>query len=211
MTKCTACGYGNQDSVGMCGACGNNLRAASAAPLGASPSGASGPSGAADEALDEIARQQQNPGLFPSEVTELYRSGRRLAAHHALSAAARAQPAQGQRWSVWLDDLRLWAEPGRSPSMFTFNGMGTMLYGKYQLHSDNTRIATLYFVFAFLPLFPIESYLVSPAPTKGWRSSWYFLGQTPMAPGARKVRWVIPAGLAMIAAYAVLVGLSVVD
>jgi hypothetical protein len=44
--------------------------------------------------------------------------------------------------------------------MSTFNGIGTHIYGKYDLHQDGSYIATEWVVFVFLPLVPIKSYRI---------------------------------------------------
>ena len=48
-----------------------------------------------------------------------------------------------------------------APTMYTFNGIGTTLYGRrnYDPHSQS-YIATLYFTFIFLPIIPLASYRV---------------------------------------------------
>lgn len=47
-----------------------------------------------------------------------------------------------------------------APSMFTFNSVGTMLYGARDRWPDGTYVATLCAVVAFMPVFPIAAYRV---------------------------------------------------
>jgi len=50
---------------------------------------------------------------------------------------------------------------GSAPSMFTFNGIGTTLYGRRAVDkATQTYVATLFFVFLFIPVFPIAAYRV---------------------------------------------------
>lgn len=45
--------------------------------------------------------------------------------------------------------------------MYTFNGIGTTLYGKREINSaDGTYIATKWFVLAYFPVIPLGSYRV---------------------------------------------------
>src|ERR1035437_7674128 len=51
--------------------------------------------------------------------------------------------------------------------MFSLNGFGTALYGKSEVKSDDSYIATEWFVLLFLPIFPIASYRVLRGNTSG--------------------------------------------
>ena len=42
--------------------------------------------------------------------------------------------------------------------MFSINGIGTSLYGKSEVESDGSYVATKWFIVLFLPLFPLGSY-----------------------------------------------------
>ena len=70
------------------------------------------------------------------------------------------------------------AEPiGSAPSMFTFNGIGTTLYGKRAFDkTTQTYVATLFFVFLFIPLFPIAAYRVKHV----GRNQYQFFGKVPL-------------------------------
>jgi hypothetical protein len=60
--------------------------------------------------------------------------------------------------------------------LMRINGIGTTLHGRE--HADpkaGTYVATRYFTFFYIPLFPVGCYCVRPAATGGW----YFLGQVP--------------------------------
>ena len=64
-----------------------------------------------------------------------------------------------------------------TPTMYTFNGIGSKLYGKrdFDPHTQS-YIATLYFTFVFLPIFPLASYRVRDA----GGSRYQFLGKVPL-------------------------------
>ena len=62
----------------------------------------------------------------------------------------------------------------KAPSLFTFNGIGTMLYGHRDYDSaTKSYIATLYFTVLFIPIFPIAAYRVISESGRGYR----FLGK----------------------------------
>jgi len=63
------------------------------------------------------------------------------------------------------------------PSLHTINGIGTTLYGKTDPKPDGSHMATYYFVFFFIPIFPISRYRVIPT-GGGYR----FLGKGPLRP-----------------------------
>ena len=46
--------------------------------------------------------------------------------------------------------------------MYSFNGTGTTLYGKREIKSDGSYIATQWFILFYLPIFPMDSYRVLP-------------------------------------------------
>ena len=50
--------------------------------------------------------------------------------------------------------------------MFTFNGTGTMLYGKRDKQPDGSYIATKWLVLFYLPVLPLGSYRVWPGTTE---------------------------------------------
>jgi tetratricopeptide (TPR) repeat protein len=86
--------------------------------------------------------------------------------------------------------------------MYTFNGIGSMLYGKYQKESDGSFIATIWLVLVFVPLWPFAAYLVLRNPEG---EGWLFLARAPLPPLARGARVATAAAVltAMIAAYAI--------
>ncbi len=99
-------------------------------------------------------------------------------------------------WARWrrrfgdLNDLaqsllahrRLFIKPLRSaPAMFTYNGIGTRLYGRSELDAnDGTFVATLFAVVVFIPVFPIASYLVRDSAEKPGRA-WNFMAKVPLS------------------------------
>jgi len=50
--------------------------------------------------------------------------------------------------------------------MYSFNGIGTTLYGKREVEADGSYIATKWFVILLLPIFPLGSYRVWRGKTK---------------------------------------------
>jgi hypothetical protein len=99
-------------------------------------------------------------------------------------------------WSRWrrrfgdLNDLaesllahrRLFIKPlGSAPTMFTYNGIGTRLYGRSELDvNDGTFVATLFAVVVFIPVLPIASYLVRDSAEKPGRA-WNFMAKVPLS------------------------------
>jgi len=64
-----------------------------------------------------------------------------------------------------------------APGMFTFNGIGTKLYGSRDYDSrTGTHVSTLYFTFVFLPILPLASYRVRHV----GGSRYQFFGTVPM-------------------------------
>jgi hypothetical protein len=67
------------------------------------------------------------------------------------------------------------------PRMFTYNGIGTSMYGRSDLDvNDGSYVATLYLVVLFIPIFPIASYLVRDGQGSG-RRSWIVMAKVPAA------------------------------
>src|SRR5262249_26293676 len=93
--------------------------------------------------------------------------------------------------------------PSGAPSLFTFNGFGTMLYGAEEHDvATQTHIATAYSTLCFLPILPQCSYIVQPA---GF-GRWYFLGAVPLARFHRVWRWIA----AIVPAVAGLCGVALI-
>ena len=76
-----------------------------------------------------------------------------------------------------------------APSMFTFNGIGTRLYGKRNYDSaSQSYIATLYFTILYAPIFPLSAYRVRHA----GGNQYQFLGKVPL-------KWTTFIGPAVVA------------
>jgi hypothetical protein len=153
------------------------------ADVGSAPAGPE--AGWPSDRLDQIEREEGPPALFPDDVRALYAGGQRIAAHRALVAATRS-PVDAARRKPWIDNMRLWMEASRPPTMFTFNGIGTRLYGKDDAGLDGTHVGTLYFVVLYIPVLATSAYLVRPA---GW-GSWNFYGSTPIPRAGRTRAWI---------------------
>jgi hypothetical protein len=66
------------------------------------------------------------------------------------------------------------------PPLTTINGMGCTIYGRTPFAGDPAwYMTTYYFVFLFIPIFPIRRYLVADAPGGGW----YFRASAPLTTG----------------------------
>src|SRR5262245_41604869 len=73
-------------------------------------------------------------------------------------------------------------QPGQPPSLFTFNGIGTMMYGSRDFDEmTGTYVTSACFTVFFVPIFVIGSYRVADAPAEGWLSTggWHVLGKVP--------------------------------
>jgi hypothetical protein len=81
-----------------------------------------------------------------------------------------------------------------APTLYTINGIGTMLYGQQDEDArTGSHVATLYFTFLCIPVFPIACYRV----IKKGNGAWSFLGKVPYSD--REIRrWIIFA-IAVIA------------
>ena len=90
-----------------------------------------------------------------------------------------------------LENRRLFVRPiGRAPAMATFNGIGTMLYGRRDFDpADGAHFATLWFTLLFIPLIPLRQYLVRDV----GGGSYEFLGMVPMSRGPRQMRQIVVA------------------
>ncbi len=155
--------------------------------------------------LRRISREVGDSGLFSPEVHRLYEAGKARKAQAVFKAQVAKELNSGRkrRQQQYLDDTYLWLDPlGSAPSMHTVNGIGTMLYGNYKPNPDGVHIATLWFVFVFLPVFPIAAYVVR----KAGGNSWTFYAKAPLPPFARI--WRVGIG-GVIAAAAIAIGAMV--
>lgn len=155
--------------------------------------------------LEAIELEEDDLDLFPDRVVEAYKSGpmgpRR--AYGLLKSHVKREPnaQRKKRQQFWLERSRLWATEGKAPSQFTFNGIGTRLYGQREPNpADGSYIATLYLVFLFIPVIPLSSHWVSPGEGGG---VWVH-GSVPPPAGVWKPTFLI-WGLGA-AAFALLIG-----
>jgi tetratricopeptide (TPR) repeat protein len=148
--------------------------------------------------LRRICREVGDPGLFPPEVHRQYEAGKARKAQAVLRAhvSKELNSARKRRQQQYLDDTYLWLEPlGKAPTMHTINGIGSMLYGNYKPNADGVHIATLWFVFVFVPVFPLAAYVVRKADG----NSWNFYAKAPLPPFARFWRLGVVAVTALVA------------
>lgn len=89
--------------------------------------------------------------------------------------------------------------------MFTFNGVGTLLYGKRDVDQDGWYTATKFFCVLYFPLVPLSCHRVRKLPTTGpflLRTSNYEMYPIDAnIPQARNVylAFYIPMGIAFLA------------
>ncbi len=148
--------------------------------------------------LRRISREIGDQGLFPAEVHALYEAGKARKAQAALRShiPKELNSARKRRQQQYVDDVYLWLEPmGKAPTMHTVNGIGSMLYGHYKPNADGVYVATLWFVFVFLPVYPIAAYVVR----KAGGNSWNFYAKAPLPPFARIWRLGLAAVVALVA------------
>jgi hypothetical protein len=95
-----------------------------------------------------------------------------------------ATPEEQKTVDEWIETTRKRAVLGNTkpinsvPTMYTFNGIGTTLYGKRAFDkSTQTYIATLFFVVLFFPVFPIAAYRVRNA----GGNQYQFFGKVPLS------------------------------
>jgi len=95
---------------------------------------------------------------------------------------------------IALEGVKQIASP---PTMFTFNGIGTRLYGKrgYDPHSQS-YVSTLFFTFIFLPIFPLASYRVRNV----GGGQYQFLGKVPL----KLTAFIAPAIVAVVIGFLML-------
>ncbi|MEZ4409594.1 MAG: hypothetical protein R3A52_24450 [Polyangiales bacterium] len=79
-----------------------------------------------------------------------------------------------------------------APSLFTMNGVGTMLYGSRDARDDGSYIATRFFTLLFVPLIPIDAWRVRDA----GHQRYYFLAREPLSRLTRNYRRLV-AGAAL--------------
>lgn len=146
--------------------------------------------------LWRIVIEQGDADLFPVEVHQLYEQGRIPQARAALKQAAATEPDRERkaRQLRYAADPYLWSEPLRSaPSLFTFNGIGTRLYGRRNPQPNGLYVSTLWFIVLFVPVYPLQSYVVAD----GEEGGWHFYAKAPLSATARGARWAAMAAVAL--------------
>jgi tetratricopeptide (TPR) repeat protein len=150
-------------------------------------------------AMDEL---QKDPALAPILANT---RGKKLYAALKLRLAGENNPTRRRLLEEVLANRRWFLEPiTRAPSLSTVNGIGTMLYGESEKEADGTYIATLFFVFVFIPIFPIAQYLVRDL---GGRK-WSFFGKVPASSSVTRWRRAVGLGVLLTVAAAALAGIE---
>jgi tetratricopeptide (TPR) repeat protein len=91
--------------------------------------------------------------------------------------AARRGPGEERALDAILARRRLFTAPvGSAPALFTFNGIGSRIYGRSDPAPDGSYVGTLFFTLLYLPIWPIAQYLVA---SEG--SRYLFLGKVPLS------------------------------
>lgn len=79
------------------------------------------------------------------------------------------------------------------PGLFTLNGCGTSLAGKRDHHAGSgSYVTTQVLTILWIPVLPLAAYRVIPA----GGNHYHFLGREPLSNLARRLRWLIIAGVA---------------
>ncbi len=88
-----------------------------------------------------------------------------------------------------LQDRRLFVRPIQgAPTMLTFNGCGTTLYGRQEFNpADGTHFATLWITLLFIPLIPLREYLVRDV----GGGQYQFLGKVSFSQKTRRIRQIV--------------------
>lgn len=144
---------------------------------------------------------------FQKDAIELAAASRYKESLAKLEAARQFASSDGEKSTIdeWIEvaKKRLALEgvkPIKStPTMYTFNGIGSKLYGKrdFDPHTQS-YIATLYFTFVFLPIFPFASYRVRDSGGNRYQ----FLGKVPL----KWTAFVGPVIVALIIAFFIMQG-----
>lgn len=168
---------------------------------GAEPGGPAQPA-AVPESLDpELQRIFDDP-----EIRAAFEAGDADEMEKTLQRRRRFEPDPNvcRKIDELLQTRRLFLRPiDGAPTMFTFNGIGTMLYGRRDFDpSDGTYFATLWFTVVFLPIVPLQQYLVRDAGGDAYQ----FLGSVPMSRGVRRA--VLAVAALVVAAAAVFAATS---
>jgi tetratricopeptide (TPR) repeat protein len=132
-----------------------------------------------EEKLKQLRREKLQSLICDPQISRAVEQGRPRDLYRLLLAKRKtAGIVERPLIDELLNNRRLFAEPIKQPpTMFTFNGVGTSLYGKQEPDpTDLTHIGTLFITLLFLPVFPLAQYLVSPADA----SSWYFHAKVPL-------------------------------
>ncbi|MFB3812672.1 MAG: hypothetical protein ACE14L_01060 [Terriglobales bacterium] len=91
----------------------------------------------------------------------------------------------------------------RSPSLYTFNGIGVRFYGRRDFDTKTkTYITVHWFVVLFLPILPLACYRVSDSGP----NLWTIYGRVPLTPFLRKYRWGVLAIIAILVIAAMISG-----
>jgi hypothetical protein len=132
---------------------------------------------------DELAAASRDAEAYRllTHARWLLAQGRRSPGLAAADAAARrtTEPLLRTEAQKLVDP----PEPLRSaPSLITFNGFGTRLYGRDDVRADGFYTSTVYLCALFIPLLPLGRYVVRAADGGGW----HFAAQRPLT---RTQRW----------------------
>jgi hypothetical protein len=157
------------------------------------------PTGLLDRSPELALLAERSPAL-----RKAIERGRPLDAYRALYWATKLGRLKGELAATaktLLGQRRVFFKPlAGAPTMFTYNGIGTSLYGRSDFDGhDGTYVATLFAVVLFVPVFPIASYLVRDASNAG-RRAWTFMAKVPLDAASHLWQRTIATGiLAMVA------------
>ena len=150
------------------------------------------------EALAERAKAL-GAGRWPEVVADIG-AGRGFAAHDKLLRLRKAARSESERKAIdaVLADRRLFVEwTDGAPKLGRLNGFGAGMYGRAAYDPDDgTYVKTRSVSGFWIPVFPIDQWLVQDAEGGGW----YFLKRVPLNLGMRRARMAAIALAVCIAA-----------
>lgn len=158
------------------------------------------------ERLDEDYQALQLLSL-QKDASELANASRYKESLEKLEAARQFTSSDQERQTIdeWIQlaKKRLVLEGVKqidnAPSMSTFNGIGTRLYGKRNYDSaSQSYIATLYFTILYAPIFPLSAYRVRHV----GGNQYQFLGKVPL----KWTAFIGPALVALVLAFFMIQG-----
>jgi len=87
----------------------------------------------------------------------------------------------------------------KSPTLYTFNGIGATFYGRRDYDTDTqSYVTTHWFTALFVPIVPLAAYRVSDTGAK----SYSIYGRVPLSPFLKRYRWAVLAAIVLLIIWA---------